>query len=374
MQFKTIIKKVGHNPCFKMMPTVFLSLFLIITVSFLTGMSAIFPKREVEIYDEEEKICKLHTVKSNYDEIIKDVLFSYKAKPLEGKDYYTVREEDNGCEIKIKRGFNLNVNLPGRSENVEVARGSKVLDVLKDLDVEMAPNLYVTPDLEEIVEPSTKIDVVKVERKNSGIKKVIFPYEKKIVLDNSLAKGEKKLKQKGVAGEKETWFEEIYANGSLIKKESKEKIIKPAVEEIVVIGDKKVNENNSKEKNNEKKRANSAQPERFKSTKSAEVTDEFITINGVKHRVKKKISGRATAYAARGRTARMGNARRGIVAANPKVLPYNTKVYIPGYGFAVVGDYCGAACKGKVLVDVCLDSIGECRAWGNKGVTVYILE
>ncbi len=372
MQFKKIIKKVGNNSYLRMMPTVFLSLFLIITVSFLTGMAAIFPKREVEVYDEEEKICKLHTVKSDYDEIVKDVLLLHKRDSLEDKDFYTVKEEGNSCEIQIKRAFNLDVNLFGKDEKIKVAKESNVSDVLKDLNVELKDDVYVNLDPETIVESETKIDVTKVERKKEGFKTIDVPYPVKNVFDDSLKKGEKKIKQKGVVGKKEIWTEKIYSNDKLIEEENKENIINPAVEEIVVIGNKKVDENNSKEKNNEKKRSHSTPPGR--STQSAEVTDEFITINGVKYKVKKKLNGQATAYAARGRTARMGNARRGIVAANPKVLAYNTKVYIPGYGFAVVGDYCGAACKGKVLVDVCLGSIAECRAWGRKNVTVYVLE
>ncbi len=36
-------------------------------------------------------------------------------------------------------------------------------------------------------------------------------------------------------------------------------------------------------------------------------------------------------------------------SSNPKVLQYGTRVYITGYGPAVVGDKCSAACRGTVF-------------------------
>ena len=83
--------------------------------------------------------------------------------------------------------------------------------------------------------------------------------------------------------------------------------------------------------------------------------------------------GYSTAYLARGKTSRMGPARFGVVAVDPKLIPYRTKLFIEGYGHCVAGDLCGAACKGKVLVDVCFKTAAQCRAWGRRKVKVYIL-
>ena len=48
-------------------------------------------------------------------------------------------------------------------------------------------------------------------------------------------------------------------------------------------------------------------------------------------------------------------------------------LFISGYGYCVAGDICGAAIKGKVLVDLCFNTEAECRKFGRRKVTIYIL-
>ncbi|NTW28056.1 MAG: DUF348 domain-containing protein [Coriobacteriia bacterium] len=64
-------------------------------------------------------------------------------------------------------------------------------------------------------------------------------------------------------------------------------------------------------------------------------------------------------------------ARRGVIAVDPSVIPLGTRVYVPGYGYAVAEDT-GGAIKGD-RIDVCFDSLVECDAWGRRTVTILIL-
>ena len=64
--------------------------------------------------------------------------------------------------------------------------------------------------------------------------------------------------------------------------------------------------------------------------------------------------------------------RRGIIATDPRFIPLGTKVFIPGYGYAVAADT-GGAIVGN-LVDLAFDSVGECFEWGRRFVPMYILE
>jgi 3D (Asp-Asp-Asp) domain-containing protein len=61
----------------------------------------------------------------------------------------------------------------------------------------------------------------------------------------------------------------------------------------------------------------------------------------------------------------------GVVAVDPSVIPYHTRLYIEGYGFAVAGDT-GSAIKGD-RIDLGFMTEDECFAWGRKDVKVYVL-
>lgn len=70
-------------------------------------------------------------------------------------------------------------------------------------------------------------------------------------------------------------------------------------------------------------------------------------------------------------TATGARARRGVIAVDPSVIPLGTRVYVPGYGYAVAADT-GGAIRGA-HIDLCFDTVGEARAWGRRTVTIVIL-
>ena len=85
----------------------------------------------------------------------------------------------------------------------------------------------------------------------------------------------------------------------------------------------------------------------------------------------------ATAYTAQcggctGYTASGYRAGHGIVAVDPSVIPLGTKLYIPGYGFAIAGDTGGAIIGHRI--DLGFDSISDAMAFGRRAVKVYTLK
>ena len=64
--------------------------------------------------------------------------------------------------------------------------------------------------------------------------------------------------------------------------------------------------------------------------------------------------------------------RYGVIATDPSFIPLGTRVYIPGYGYAVAEDTGGAIVGNKI--DVAFDSIGECYEFGRQWIDLYILD
>jgi 3D (Asp-Asp-Asp) domain-containing protein len=64
--------------------------------------------------------------------------------------------------------------------------------------------------------------------------------------------------------------------------------------------------------------------------------------------------------------------RKGLVAVDPSVIPLGTRLYIPGYGFAVADDIGGAIRGSKI--DLAFDNRSDALQFGVQRVTVYVLE
>ena len=80
---------------------------------------------------------------------------------------------------------------------------------------------------------------------------------------------------------------------------------------------------------------------------------------------------RATAYCLQGRTATGGSVRRGIVAADPRVLPLGSRIQLSAGSYSgtyTVSDT-GGAVKGRKL-DIWVPSCSEAMRFGRRSVTV----
>lgn len=79
---------------------------------------------------------------------------------------------------------------------------------------------------------------------------------------------------------------------------------------------------------------------------------------------------RATAYAIHGRTSTGTRTTHGTIAVDPRVIPYGTRMYIPGYGWGTAQD-CGGAVQGHVI-DLWMPTTSQCYQWGNRHVDIYV--
>ena len=81
-----------------------------------------------------------------------------------------------------------------------------------------------------------------------------------------------------------------------------------------------------------------------------------------------------TAYSAGGggMTAIGRRAGFGIVAVDPRVIPLGTRLFIPGYGFAIAGDTGGDIVGDRI--DLGFDTDRDAMLFGRRSVTVYRLK
>ena len=59
------------------------------------------------------------------------------------------------------------------------------------------------------------------------------------------------------------------------------------------------------------------------------------------------------------------------IAVDPSVIPLGSKVYIPGYGYAIASDT-GGVIKGNII-DLYMNSHDECISWGRRQFTLHIV-
>lgn len=84
------------------------------------------------------------------------------------------------------------------------------------------------------------------------------------------------------------------------------------------------------------------------------------------------LGGVGKTYTATGRKAVRDPSGYSTIAVDPKIIPYGTKMYIEGYGYALAADTGGAIVGNKI--DVYFDTKNEALNWGVKHVNVYILK
>lgn len=107
-------------------------------------------------------------------------------------------------------------------------------------------------------------------------------------------------------------------------------------------------------------------------------SDILFDENGIPLNYSKKLTGRSTAYSMGHTTATGTSVHEGVVAVNPRIIPYGSKMYIVADDGSVYG-YCSAEDTGSFihwknapLVDLYVSSKSFARQWGNRAVTIYI--
>ena len=281
---------------------------------------------------------------------------------LSDHDSYAVNGADSVVrEIEIIRAFNLTVIDGGEEKTISAVSGN-VAEALANAGIQL-------PEGEDTVNVGldSEIDedmVIKIDRVRyvTDTKNYVITYKTVIKNDSTLAAGKTKVSVKGVNCEKQVTTTRKYVNDKLTDTKVTEKVTKKAVSKVVLKGTKKTSAAK-------------------KVTASVDEGGRTVTVNGRKISYSKVLTGTGTAYTARrgARTSTGKAVKVGLVAVDPRKIPYGTKLYIVSsdgrynYGYAVAADTGGALRSGRVLVDLFYNTERECVNFGRRQVKVYVL-
>lgn len=269
---------------------------------------------------------------------------------LGGDDKVLVDESDPKLvNVDIKRAFDVNIRNGNENLQVKITDGT-VNDALNKANISLGENDTIDVALDQTLVSGMNINIDRVEIKEVNEEQEI-PFSTETRKSGDLLKGETKT-ENGENGIKVISKQEKYVNGSLVEcQQTGENITKQPKNQVNIVG--------TKEKPVIKKTAAVAAPAPVNFSKV--LTGVCTAYCGANN----KMDGGA-------RTSTGKKVTKGIIAVDPRKIPYGTKLYIPGYGYGIAADTGGAMRSGRVLLDLGFDTMAECNNFGRRNMTVYV--
>lgn len=294
---------------------------------------------------------------------------------LGGEDKVSVSLDQTTTDnltIVIKRAFPVTITTKDGPITVELAEGT-VKDALNKAEIHVWQDDKVEPATSTKLTSGMNITYQQVSIKYDEATESIA-YKTERVNNSSMTKGTTKVTQTGKNGTKTVKYKLIYVDGKLSSKNVIDTVVtKSAVNEIVAVGTKAVVKTTTASKPSSKPA----------STSKTTTTSSNVSISAAAQaagvspsEVSKVVKAETTAYTHTGnRTATGTWPKIGTVAVNPKQIPYGTKLYIEGYGYARAEDTGGFISNTRVKIDLFMNSEAECIIYGRHyNVTVYVLK
>ena len=347
---KKLRGKVGRisSSAKKNLVTVLIAAVIVATCSGFTYAT----QNVVTIADSGSSSIQIKTADTNVGKIL-----SKQGIVLNEGDELNYKLSDNirsDAVIEIYRAVSVSVRYMGETKEYRTTQNS-VADVLSELGIEVDANDTVEPSLDSQVNDGTSIEV-KVYDYHTVTVHEETAYETHEYENAALASGERVVAQQGQNGVIEYEYNIKYENGIEIDRELiRETKLSDPVAEIVEYGPEEVWQLGV---------IPASAPVSYSRVEIFQATayDASPADNGVW--AGKTSTGMPLVY--------------GVVAVDPRVIPYGTKMYIESvdgqykYGYAIAGD-CGGAIKGN-KVDLFFNSRSTCYQFGRRDVRIYFLD
>ena len=297
---------------------------------------------------------KVKTVSLHYGDTVAQAL-SQADVTLGKNDVVTPQPAEKvtaGTDIQIKRKFSVSITADGQTKSALVSEGT-VAQALAELGSED----IVSVKKDAAVTEGMKITVSRVTYKEVTVTQAIA-FQNKNQTSNSLYKGQRKIKEPGKSGSQSVVTRQKLVEGKVAASQVlSTTVLQEPVDQVTIVGTKK-------------KPAGVAAI-----NGDGTITDQ----NGNTVAYKRYITGRCTGYTGGGRTSTGKAAAFGLVAVNPNIIPYGSRLYICSpngkvvYGYAIAADTGGGVMDGRIVADLYFDSVGQCRSFGIRNMNIYVL-
>ncbi len=277
---------------------------------------------------------------------------------LEEYDAISVNAEES--TIEVDRALTVEVQADGISTLVHMTDGT-VKEAIKKAGVTVGKSDDVNKKLTAEIEDGMLITIDRVAYDEYTVTKSI-DYEVVYKYTSILRPGQTKVQTYGEEGVRTITYRKTIVNGKVTDTQQiSDKVTKKPVNKVILKGTT------------------------LGTPLSKAPFDVELDEGGQPVNYKKVLSGTCTAYTSDAGdsgswTATGKRTAVGLVAVDPSVIPYGTKMWITSadgsvvYGYAIAADTGGALQRGQALVDLYMDTLTECNAFGRRNMKVYILE
>lgn len=261
--------------------------------------------------------------------------------------------------IDVDRAKVVEVKADGLTTLLYMTEGT-VKDALEQADVSVGKMDTLNHKKSAAIKDGMQIKVDRVAYDEYKVTKTV-DYEVEYKYTSVLRPGQSTVRTHGQEGERTITYRKIIVNGKVVDTEKvSEKITKKPVNKVVLKGTT------------------------LGTPMSKAPFDIELDEGGQPVKYKKVLSGQCTAYTSDqgdsgSYTATGKRVAVGLVAVDPRVIPYGTKLWITSadgkivYGYAIAADTGSALRNGHALVDLYMDSLAECNQFGRRNMKVYVL-
>ena len=317
---------------------------------------------DVLIYDR-GKLKKIVTVSGTVGDAIKK-----SGIKLQEGDKLSINKSvpvTENIRVDIQRAFTVTLISDGKKQKLKTVECT-VEEFLKKSGVRISDDDIVTPKRTSKLTENTTVRIKRVTYKDAE-KIETVKFKTKVRYDDSMYEEQVKVQRKGKNGQAKNYYRKKYIDGKYHSTELvKSEVIKEAVDKIVIWGSK---------------------PSLYGGNVARQVISELtppfridMDENNRPVNYKKKIVGKATAYCTGTVTSTGRKAQPGVVAVDPREIPYGSKLYIVSsdnkyvYGYAVAGDTGGFIYNSDTVVDLYIRGYNNAKQFGRRTVEIYVLE